>query len=497
MASLYLAHRPPATDIVAVKVIRDQFREVSRIVRMFQDEVRTLTYIDHPNVVRVLEAGEYSQGRYLAMEYVHGCSLARLIDELDHLELPLPVPIAVHIGIEVARALHASHEAVDDEDRPLNIVHRDVSPQNVMISDAGAVKLIDFGVAKASGRLEVTNAKLIKGKLRYMSPEQAGGKALDRRTDLFALGVVIWEMLTRKRFSMSDGDVDLFTRLLDPRATPPSDYRPEVSPELDAVVLETLSKSPSARPATGLELAELLSASTDVSESRQALRALVNELFGVELEYTRQWIAESFTLPDESAFASYPIFDDDSHTDKMSRDVLGALAAQKVTRDELVLVESASWSLDEGPHADVTRNLRRPKRRGAAKKEPRLDLTFTVLTGKGPESTGARPLVSPYEGPGVVSDPKLGGGFDELDDTDALAVRCLANLRHATWARRPAGSPPSLSVIAPLTELEAAPTVMAQPPKERLGARFWLLLGVVALLVLGAGFATTWLLLVR
>ncbi|MCA9611042.1 MAG: protein kinase, partial [Myxococcales bacterium] len=128
MASLYLAHRPPSKDIVAVKIIRSRLRDDSSVIRMFQDEARTLTFVRHPNVVRVLDAGESEGERYLAMEYLHGCSLARLVDELDRREVPLPVEVVAHLGVEVAEALHAAHHAVDDEAKPLAIVHRDVSP---------------------------------------------------------------------------------------------------------------------------------------------------------------------------------------------------------------------------------------------------------------------------------------------------------------------------------------------------------------------------------
>lgn len=493
MASLFLAHRPPSRDIVAIKVIRDQLREVPRMIRMFQDEARTLTHVDHKNVVRVLEAGEYPDGRYLAMEYVHGCTLARLVDELEHRGLELPIAVGVQIAIEVATALHAAHEAVDENGRPLNIVHRDVSPQNVMISETGRVKLIDFGVAKASGRLEVTNAKLIKGKLRYMAPEQASGKPIDRRTDIFSLGILLWEMLTSHRFATGEGDIDVFTRLLDPKPTPPSEDNPAVSPALDAAVLGALSKSPQERPATGLELAEALRSSTDVSEGSSALEALVTEMFGVELAYTREWIAESFVLADPEIFDEHPVFDEaHAPTLRMGREVLAALAAKKLSSGVFDLVDSESSALTEPDWRDeVTKNQRPPKQATQTKARPRLDLTFTLLPAKGPESTGARPILSPYEGPSVVSDPPLGGGFDVADDTDALAVQCLANLRHATWAGRPAGAPPSLSVIAPLEGLEGAP--VPSPPPERFSRLALVVLGLAVVLLCLAGFGTAWL----
>jgi len=486
MASLYLAHRPPETNIVALKVIQNQLREVSRIVRMFEDEVRTLRHIEHANVVRVLDAGEYAGGRFLVMEYVHGCSLARLVDEIDHRGLELPVSVAVHVAVEIALALHAAHEAVDEEGRPLNVVHRDVSPQNVMISETGAVKLIDFGIAQATGRKEVTNASLLKGKLRYMAPEQASGSALDRRTDLFALGIVIWEMLTGKRFAAARTR-DVFARLLDPKATPPSEDNADVGAELDALVLSSLSRDPEDRPATGLALAEGLRACTDVSDGRDGLRALVNKMFSAELEYTRHWIAESFELHDETTLDGAPVFDD-SRTKKVSREALFACAAQKLTSDALELLDSEERASPKEP-LPVTKSLRAPK--SGLVGRPRLDLTFTLLQSQGPESTGARPIVSLFGASDAAPDPALGPGFDETDATDQLAIHCLANLRKATWARRPAGSPPSLSVIQ---SLDLEPPQAASPVTPEIeGSGRWpfLLIGVA---FVGVGLALSWLL---
>jgi len=455
MASLYLAHRPPDREIVAVKVIRTALREVSSIIRMFQDEVRTLTHIHHRNVVRVLDAGESDAGRFLAMEYLHGCSLARIVDELRRLERDVPVDVAIYVAAEVATALHAAHEAVDDMGRPLSIVHRDVSPQNVMISESARVKLIDFGVAKAHGRLEVTNAKMVKGKLRYMAPEQAGGESVDRRTDVFALGVVLWEVLTGRDFAGREQGLDLFTRLLNPAPTPPSDDNSEVPPELDDVVLAMMARDALDRPASGLAVADRLRALLDDPEAaRERLRLIVNEMFGIELAYTRAWITEKFSMPDEDG----PDEDDDDTvaasrprtetvTVNMDMNVLAAMAANRVKRDELALVESASWQPQELETAPGRPAVKGPPRR--------LDLTFSLARSAGPDATGARPLARPFEGPSHLPDGPDGAAFDHDDSTDKLAIKCLTNLRRANWLPRPAGVPPSLSIIEPLESLEA------------------------------------------
>jgi len=456
MASLYLAHRPPDREIVAVKVIRTALREVSSIIRMFADEVRTLTHVNHRNVVRVLDAGESDAGRFLAMEYLHGCSLARIIDELRRLERDLPVDVAMYVASEVAIALHAAHEAVDERGRPLSIVHRDVSPQNVMISESARVKLIDFGVAKASGRLEVTNAKMVKGKLRYMAPEQAGGDPVDRRTDVFALGVVLWEILTGRDFAGREQGLDLFTRLLNPAPTPPSDDNPDVPPELDDLVLSMMARDALDRPSTGEEGAAALRVLLgDAEAAREELRVIVNEMFGIELAYTRAWITEKFTMPgeeepdeedDDTVAARRPRME--TVTVNMDMDVLAAMAKNRVKRDELALVESATWQPQELETA--------PGRPAVKGKPKRLDLTFSMARSAGPDATGARPLARPFEPPSHLPEGPADPAFDLDNDTDQLAIKCLTNLRRANWLPRPAGVPPSLSMIEPLESLEAA-----------------------------------------
>ncbi len=493
MASLYLAHRPPERDIVAVKVIRSRLRDDSSVIRMFQDEARTLTHVRHPNVVRVLDAGESDDRRYLAMEYLHGCSLARLRDELERRDVGLlPVSVVAHIGVEVAEALHAAHAAVDDRGKPLGIVHRDVSPQNVMVSESGAVKLIDFGVAKAHGRLEVTNAKMVvKGKLRYMAPEQVSGHPVDGRTDLFALGIVLWECLTGRKFAARDGEGDLFARLMDPRATAPSEDNPDVPQALDRILLATLSREPDDRPASGRALADALRAAVDVGGGREQIRGLVDRMFGIELAYTRKWITDSFRMPEEDTRADRPAEPAaPTTTQRMGRDVLAKLAAQKVAqKEQLELVESRSWTVEEAEshRTDPTR---------PQKKTPkRLDLTFSLAKPRSVNATGAQPLAAPFEEPVTLPDTNPDEEpFDAGDDTDNLAMRCLATLRQATWAERPAGAPPPVSLIATLDELADAPLpTAARPPPA--GTRSWVLLLAVALIVVMASLGITLILL--
>jgi serine/threonine protein kinase len=250
MASFYLARRVgPAgfSKPVGIKVIHGHLASDRGFVEMFLDEARLCARIVHPNVVHVEELGESEGMFFLAMEYVHGASLSALLRRLAATRRRLAPEVACAIARGVADGLHAAHEAKDEHGNRLEVVHRDVSPQNVLISAQGHVKLIDFGVAKARGRLQETESGALKGKLAYMSPEQAWGRRVDRRSDVYALGVVLWEMLTGRRLFAGANEIEILDRVRDPLVPPPSHFDPAIGPELDHVVLTALSSSPEGR----------------------------------------------------------------------------------------------------------------------------------------------------------------------------------------------------------------------------------------------------------
>jgi serine/threonine-protein kinase len=250
MASFYLARRTgPAgfTKPVGIKVIHDHLAADREFVEMFLDEARLSAKIAHPNVVHVEELGESDGIFFLAMEYVHGASLSMLLRALARTKRRLAPEVACYIARAVADGLHAAHEATDERGKRLEVVHRDVSPQNVLVSAQGHVKLIDFGVAKAQGRLQETESGSIRGKLAYMSPEQAWGHAVDRRTDVYALGIVLWELLTGRRLIAGASEIDVIERARKPDIPPPSQFDSAINPALDQVVLTALAPQPSGR----------------------------------------------------------------------------------------------------------------------------------------------------------------------------------------------------------------------------------------------------------
>jgi serine/threonine-protein kinase len=249
MGALYLARRTGAAGFarpVAIKVMQADLLEDDESVRMFVEEALLSARIRHPNVVHVEQFGETEDGYYLVMEYVHGLSLSQLLSRIGANQRAVSVSFAVYLALQVADGLHAAHELRDDDGEELGVVHRDVSPSNILLSADGYVKLIDFGIAKARSR-SPTLHRTLKGKLRYMPPEQAFGKPVDRRADVYALGIVLWELLTMRRLFQSNDDFDLLEQVRKPVIAPPSTIRTELTAELDRVAMRALAPEPADR----------------------------------------------------------------------------------------------------------------------------------------------------------------------------------------------------------------------------------------------------------
>ncbi len=254
MGVLYLARRVGHAGFsrpVAIKVIHDHLAAEKRFSRMFVDEAILSARIDDPNVVRIEEFGQEGGRYYLVMEWVHGASLAQTIGVLRK-RGRIPLEHAVAIAMQIAGGLHGAHEATDEEGHPLGIVHRDVSPHNVLVSFKGTVRVIDFGIAKAKEVGGQTKTGALRGKLAYMPPEQArSARTVDRRADLYGVGLILWEMLTFRRVFDADTDLAILNQIRDPQILPPSALAPAVPKALDAVVMRLLANDPNDRPATG------------------------------------------------------------------------------------------------------------------------------------------------------------------------------------------------------------------------------------------------------
>jgi eukaryotic-like serine/threonine-protein kinase len=309
MATLFLAQRHGAAGVsrpVVIKVIHPHLAENELMVQMFIDEARISSHIRHSNVVYVEEFGEHDGVYYMAMEYVDGCSLQQLLHACRAERRKLRAAVAVHIAIEVAAGLHAAHETLGSDGAPLGIVHRDVSPSNVLVTRDGRVKVIDFGIAKAHGRLSATRSGSgLKGKLRYMSPDQAWGRPIDRRADIYALGVCLWELLTSRALFRASNDLAVLELVRNPTVPPPSTLNPEVSPALDAIVLRAIARHPGHRHQTALELRrDLMAAVPDaVATPPELLAELVEHICNAD----RASVDAGQTMFDEVTDAPSPM----------------------------------------------------------------------------------------------------------------------------------------------------------------------------------------------
>jgi serine/threonine-protein kinase len=232
-----------ANKVVAVKMVQPQFSNDEAFVRMFQDELNITFGMLHPNIMQVYDYGKTNGQLYTAMEYIHGANLKQYIDRLKERKVVFPVEISCYIISQVCLGLHYAHTFTDKlTGKPYNIVHRDISPHNIMLSYDGAVKVIDFGIAKANTNSEATQAGTIKGKLAYLAPEYLDGLELDARYDEFAVGITLWELLCSRKLFQASNDLAVLKQIQACKITPPSEINPLVPKELDAIVMKALSK---------------------------------------------------------------------------------------------------------------------------------------------------------------------------------------------------------------------------------------------------------------
>ncbi|AKU99562.1 serine/threonine protein kinase [Labilithrix luteola] len=282
--------------VVALKRLLPEAARDKRRVEMFMREARLARMLHHPNVVGAYDYGEADGELYLAMEYIEGQPLSRLLKALAEKGKTLDAGLVAHLVAEVCEGLHAAHELRDDDGEALNVVHRDVSPQNVMVGYDGHVRLLDFGVAKIEAE-SVTKTGEVKGKSAYMSPEQAMGDPLDRRSDLFGVGAVLFECLTNRRMWGDGTDMEVIRKLaLD---APPSlaEAAPEAPREIRALYTKLVARSADDRPSTAGDVANELRASVRLAPetAARALRAVLDEYFGQHAAEQRQRLADALS----------------------------------------------------------------------------------------------------------------------------------------------------------------------------------------------------------
>ena len=295
MATVWVAReraKNPGDDrLVAVKAMLPELAEESEFVRMFLDEVKLVRSIRHPNVVQVHDVGEHDGVMWMSMEWVEGESLHTVIAEAGK-RRAIPPEMAVKVIADACAGLHAAHELRDENQKLRGVVHRDISPHNILIGTNGVVKLVDFGVAKAVGRVsEATRAGQLKGKFGYMSPEQARGKPVDRRSDVFSIGIVLFELTTSRRLFRGDSDIETLKLVISAQVPRPSSLDPSYPLELERIVLRALERDMQARYQTAAELESDLRnylKTQRIVVAQSGLAGLLKRVVGQRIEQRRK-----------------------------------------------------------------------------------------------------------------------------------------------------------------------------------------------------------------
>lgn len=290
MADVYLAKLSGKADfakLAVVKRLKPVEDDDPEIIRMFADEARLCARLNHPNIVQTFEVGEDGTGPFLVMEYIEGQSLQRIRSRMARRNEQVPRAMSLRILGDTLAALAYSHTLTDHDGTPLHVVHRDISPENIMVTYAGATKLVDFGVAKTSASINRTRAGVLKGKVAYMAPEQArSDTTIDERADVFAAGLVLWELLTYQRIWEGRSEAQVFERLLDKDPLPaPRTVDPQIPEDLDAICVQALQKEKEARFSSASALHNALEqavARNDLRSSQREIGEFVSALFEPE-----------------------------------------------------------------------------------------------------------------------------------------------------------------------------------------------------------------------
>ncbi|MBJ6761943.1 protein kinase [Myxococcaceae bacterium JPH2] len=297
MAEIFLAHQTDKQGRetpVVIKRIRPHLSKHAAFVKMFLNEARLASQLNHPNIVQIHDLGKIAESHFIAMEYVSGRDMRRVVPKAESLGIPFPMVYALKIASCVCAGLHYAHQKVDLYGNPLNIVHRDVTPENIVVSFDGSVKVLDFGIAKATTQVEQTRTGEIKGKLSYLSPEQCLGRPVDCRSDIFSLGTVLYEWLTGFKLFTGETDVAVMRSITEGKIYAPSYFREDLPERVEAILMKALDRDRDRRYATAADLQRDLDAFLDAYEFTPTplhLANFIKQLFEDELAEEQRRLA--------------------------------------------------------------------------------------------------------------------------------------------------------------------------------------------------------------
>jgi len=425
MAEVWLAKQRPGTaqeKLVALKRILPSISEDQEFISMFNDEARIAGQLAHANIAQIFDVGKIGQSYYIALEYIPGIDLRTLWDRVRG-RGGFPLAVACHIVARICEGLDYAHRRKDNKGRPLGIVHRDVSPQNVLISYDGDVKIIDFGIAKAANRAVRTQTGILKGKFAYMAPEQARGMPMDHRADVFAIGVILHELITGERTFRAESDFSLLEKVRNAEVETPRTSRPDTPPDLEKVVMKALAARPEDRYPWGSSLAsdlERFMVSSRRSCSRDDLSGFLKDHFSDRFreDMEREKEAMRVTLEnsrDDSVVVRPPAADG---TKVITDNVGGEYPTNEVSQtgdhsaDEHTMIQDDATQdvadrepepqpapgddlFSEAAHTKDVRRGKGPKARAQAEEEAAMDAAISGATVMGDAPSDAMPDEEP------------------------------------------------------------------------------------------------------
>jgi len=296
MAEVFLARQEGLEGFektICIKRIRPHLSSQPNFVRMFLNEAKLAAQLNHPNIVQIYDLGRVNDSYFIAMEYISGRDMSRIIPKAEKAGIPFPMIYALRIASNVCEGLYFAHTKTDAYGNPLNIVHRDITPENILVSFSGTVKIVDFGIAKANTQLEQTRAGEIKGKLSYMSPEQCMGHPLDARSDIFSFGSVIYEWVTGYKLFTGENEMAILKSIIDGKIYPPSYFKEDVPEAVERILMKALDKNKEKRYQSAWEMQfdiDTYLASSEFTPSNIHLSNFLKQIFGDEIEREKELI---------------------------------------------------------------------------------------------------------------------------------------------------------------------------------------------------------------
>ena len=332
---------------VAIKRILPALAKNDKFVSMFLDEAKVSLFLQHANIVQVFDINKSDASYFLVMEYVDGCNLKALLDRLKQKGRRIETAHAIYLMLECCKALNYAHRAENPETgEPLEIVHRDVSPPNILISKMGEVKLVDFGLAKANSQIESTDQGVVKGKFSYLSPEAASGLEVDSRADIFAVGILLWEMFTGRRLFYGDTDYQTVELVRQARIPSIAALNPDIDSELEGIVRKALAREPNDRYQDAADLGDALAQYLFSHQMKVTARDVATLVRDTQMERARKRSLEpkdnliNALIKDEMAKVT-SLVDDDSPAMTQER-------AGSASLDPSSFVDTSGWTSDFG-----------------------------------------------------------------------------------------------------------------------------------------------------